>query len=111
MYDVIQTIKTMKNFNGKNSLLGAGLAKSVMQQLLTQVKQHRGLTTFIEHNGVNGKFLKPDVPYNIRFSKLMKIMENKARYQTDDEFLEEWNAIGEHLLDLVRTPNHLITFL
>ena len=82
-----------------------------MQQLLTQVKQHRGLTTFIENHGVNGKYLQPDVPYNIRFSKLMKIMENKAQYQTDDEFLDEWNAVGEHLLDLVRTPHHLISFL
>ena len=101
----------MNNFREKTPLLGAGLAKSVMQQLLTQVKQHRGLTTFIENHGVNGKYLQPDVPYNIRFSKLMKIMENKAQYQTDDEFLDEWNAVGEHLLDLVRTPHHLISFL
>jgi hypothetical protein len=79
--------------------------------VLTQVKSHRGLTSFIEKNGVNGKFLNPEKPYNMRLSKFLKILAIKARYQTDDEFLEEWHALGEHLLTLVRIPNHLIHFL
>ena len=82
-----------------------------MCHFLTQIKHQRGLTTFIERHGINGRWLKPEDPYNIRFTKFMKIMESKAHYQTDDEFLKEWNAAGEHILNLVRTPHHLIKFL
>lgn len=101
----------MKNFYEKTPQLGEGIAWSVMNFLLTQVKRHRGLTTFIEKNGVNGRWLKPDDPYNIRITKLMKIFEKKAHYQTDDEFLEEWNAMGELILSLSRVSHHLKSFL
>lgn len=101
----------MKNFYEKTPHLGEGTAWSVMNFLLTQVKRHRGLTTFIEKNGVNGRWLKPDDPYNIRITKLMKIFEKKAHYQTDDEFLEEWNAMGELILSLSRVSHHLKSFL
>ena len=101
----------MSYYFNKTPLLGAGLAWNMMNLILTQVKSHRGLTTFIEKHGVNGRYLMPDTPYNMAISKLMKIMELKAHYQTDDEFLEEWNATGEYLLNLVRTPSHLIHFL
>ena len=63
---------------------------------------------FIERRGVNGRWLKPDEPYNIRLSKLIKILEVKAVYQTDDEFLSEWEALGEQLLLHVRTHNRFV---
>ena len=101
----------MKKIYEKTPQLGEGLAWSVMNFLFTQVKRHRGLTRFIETHGVNGRWLKPDDPYNIRITKLMKIMEIKARYQTDEEFLEEWNAMGELILSLSRVSHHLKSFL
>lgn len=83
-----------------------------MNLLLTQVKRQRGMTSFIErHGGINGRWLKPDDPCDIRFSKLMKILEKKAVYQTDDEFLDDWNAIGEYIINQLRMPRHLIQFL
>lgn len=94
----------------KTPLLGAGLAKNMMRHFLAQVKSHRGLTSFIERKGVNGKWVNPERPYNIRLSKFMKIMENKAHYQNDDEFLDEWQALGELFLEQVR-QHHLIHFL
>lgn len=100
----------MSYFYDKTPALGAGLARSVMRYFLTQVKSHRGLTTFIEHRGVNGRWLKPYQPYDIRMSKFLKIMEIKAHYQTDDEFLDDWKAAGEQFLHLVRN-HHLINFL
>ena len=45
----------MKIFYEMTPQLGEGTAWSVMNTLLTQVKRHRGLTTFIEKNGVNGR--------------------------------------------------------
>ena len=101
----------MSYYSNKTPLLGAGLAKNVMEQFLTQVKSHRGMTSFIERHGVNGKWLKSDMPYNIHITKFFKILELKAHYQNDDEFLDDWKAMGEQFLNLVRTPNHLIKFL
>ena len=101
----------MGYYYNKTPLLEPGLAWSVMNLLLTQVKSQRGLTSFIECHGINGRWLKPGNPYDIRITKLFKMVEIKAHYQSEDEFLEDWNAIGEHLLNLVRTPNHLIRFL
>ena len=92
----------MSCFYDKTPALGAGLAHSVMRFILTQVKSHRGLTSFIERRGVNGRWLKPDEPYNIRISKFLKVMEIKAHYQTDEEFLEDWQKMGNFLLRLVR---------
>lgn len=101
----------MSYYSNKTPLLGAGLAKNVMEQFLTQVKSHRGMTSFIERHGVNGKWIKPDMPYNIHITKFFKIMELKAHYQNDDEFLDDWKAMGEQFLNIVRTPSHLIKFL
>ena len=92
----------MSYFFDKTPSLGAGLAWCVMNCLLAQVKSHRGLTTFIEHHGINGCWLKKDQPYNIRITKLIKILEIKAHYQNDDEFLADWNALGDEFLSLVR---------
>ena len=101
----------MSYFKEKTPPLEAGLARNMMQHFLMQVKQQRGLTTFIEHCGVNGRWLKSDDPYDIRFSKLVKIMEIVARYRGEEEFLADWNTAGEHFLNLVRTPRYLIHFL
>lgn len=92
----------MRHFLDKTPVLGAGLAWCMMNYFLMQVKTHRGLVSFIERHGINGRWLKPYEPYDIRITKLTKIMETKAHYQTDDEFLDDWNAAGEFLLKHVR---------
>lgn len=101
----------MSIFKKKIPELGAGLAWNVMNLFLTQVKSQRGLTSFIEQRGINGKWLKPDKPSDIRYSKLMKILEEKAVYQTEEEFMDDWNAVGEYIVNQLRTPSHLIEFL
>ena len=103
----VQNYNKMSYFFDKTPVLEAGLARSVMRFILTQVKSHRGLTTFMEHRGINGRWLKPDDSYNIRVAKLLKIMEIKAHYQTDEEFLDDWQKTGEYLLRLVRHPDHI----
>lgn len=94
--------KKMKHFYDKTPLLEVGLACSFMNYFLTQIKSHRGLTSFIEQCGINGKWLKPLVPYDIRFSKFIKIMEIKAQHQTEEEFLKDWEKAGVFFLNYVR---------
>ena len=98
-------------YREKTPKLGEGLASNVLNKLFTQIKEQRGMTTFIQENGVNGCWMKPDELYDIRVSKLFKIVENMRNYQTEDEFMEEWNAAGEYMLNLTRTPRHLIDFI
>ena len=93
----------MSYYFDKTPSLGAGLHWCVMNFFLTQVKSHRGLTAFIERCGVNGRWLKPATPFNIRISKFIKILEIKAHYQTDEEFLTEWRELGEEFLTLIRS--------
>ena len=92
----------MSYFKRKTPLLTEGLACGAMRQLLQQIKGQRGLTSFIEQHGVNGKWLKTEEPYDITVSKFFKIMERKAHFQTDDEFMKDWNDLGRRLLKLVR---------
>ena len=92
-------------FNEKTPLLGEGGARSVMTLILYQLKfeYNRGLTHFIEkYGGVNGKWLKPDEPYDMRWSKLSKILEAKAQYQEEDEFMDDWEQIGRLIFKLSR---------
>ena len=88
----------MSIFSKKIPVLKAGLAREAVHLLLSQVKNQRGLTTFIEIHGINGKWLKKDEPMDINVSKFFKILENKAHFQTDEEFIAEWNKAGKKFL-------------
>ena len=70
----------MKQFYDKTPVLKVGLACDFMNYFLTQIKSHRGVTSFIQQCGINGKWMQPTTLYDIRFSKLIKIMEKKAHY-------------------------------
>lgn len=84
----------------KTPLLEPGLAKDIMDTLLEQLKSphNRGLTRYIEDRGVNGKDLKPDMPYDMRWTKVCKILSLKATFQDEDDFLTEWMILGLLLL-------------
>ncbi len=94
----------MSYFFNKTPILEPGIACSFLNFFLTQIKSYRGLTTYIEHRGINGCWLKPTMPSDIRYSKLIKILELKATYQTDDEFLGDWEKAGEYFLEFIRNP-------
>ena len=84
----------------KTPLLEPGLAKDIMNTLLEQLKSphNRGLTRYIEDRGVNGKDLKPDKPYDLRWTKICKILRLKAVFQDEEDFLTEWMILGLLLL-------------
>lgn len=92
----------MSKFNQKIPVLGSGLANFAMKLLLTQIRHQHGLTRFIQRNGVNGRWLRADEPYDIHVSRFFQILRIKAHYQTDDEFLDDWNELGEDFLNVVR---------
>ena len=92
----------MNFISKKIPVLETGLARMAVQLLLSQVKKQRGLTSFIEENGINGRWLKPDEPRDIDVSRLFKIISNKAHFQTDEEFIIDWNEAGKKFLQWVR---------
>lgn len=90
----------MSIYKEKTPVLEPGLARDFMEKMMETIKSphNRGLVTFIEANGINGKWLKLYNPYDIRISKLMNIFELKAIYQMDDEFMDEWEKLGQLIL-------------
>lgn len=87
----------------KIPLLGEGTAQRAMKEFLTIIKSHRGLTSFLEQHGINGKWLNPEKPYDINFSKLIKILEVAHAYrETDETFTEEWNHMCKLYLKILK---------
>ena len=98
----------MSYYKQKIPVLQTGLAKWAMQQFIMQIKCQRGLTNAIQKSGVNGKWIILEKPYDIPFSKLIKILHVKAHWQTDEEFLRDWQALGKHFLAIVRQLHYLM---
>ena len=86
----------------KIPVLKDGVAKKSMLLLFQQLRQQKGLTTFIEKHGINGRWLKPDEPMDILVSKFFKILSLKAHYQSDEEFIADWIEAGRKFLKHVR---------
>lgn len=87
----------------KIPLLEEGMAQSVMIQFLLIIKNHRGLTRHLEEHGINGRWLNPNAPYDIPFSKLTKILKIASEYrETDEDFCEEWNHMCYLFLEIVK---------
>ena len=94
----------MHYYNQKTPLLEEGTAQSAMTQFLTLIKSHRGLTSYLEKHGINGKLLQPDKPYNIRFEMLVNILKKAAQYrETDETFCDEWNHMGLLFLKIIKS--------
>lgn len=92
----------MSYLSSKVPVLKDGLAREIVQKLLLQVKKQKGLTSFIQNHGIHGRYLKEEEPMDIPVSKLFKILQHKAQYQSDDEFFEDWNSAGREFLSRVR---------
>ena len=89
--------------NQKIPLLEEGTALRTMKELLTIIKSHRGLTSHIERNGINGKWLNPEMPYDIPFSKLVKILEKASSFRQNDElYVAEWKRMCEEFIKIVK---------
>lgn len=79
----------MKYYKVKTPLM-AGLERELMTCLLKQVKLIKGLTSTLDKSaGINGKWLKPDEPYDISATKTLRFLAYKAVVQNEDEFLED----------------------
>lgn len=87
----------------KIPLLGEGTAQRAMKEFLTIIKSHRGLTSFMEQRGINGKWLNPEMPYDIPFSKLIKILDKAASFRQNDElYMDEWKHMCEEFLKILK---------
>ncbi len=85
----------MSQNNKRIQLLEEGEARSAMVKFLSFIKDHYGLTRFIQDNGVNGEFLLVSKPYDIPFSKLTKILEIIQRFcATEEEYQKFLEALS-----------------
>lgn len=85
--------------NKKTPLLKEGCAKSILCELFTIFKSHHGLTSYQQKHGINGRWMNPDMPYDISASKISKMLENAAKFrQSDESFMKEWNRMGRIIL-------------
>ena len=67
-----------------------GKERSLMEFKLLQVKATRGVTTDLAtRGGINGKWLNPEMAYNIDAIKMLRADVYKAARQSEDEFVED----------------------
>lgn len=97
-------------FREKTPKLGEGFASDVMNMFFTQIREQKGMTTFIQEHGVNGCWMKPDDLYDFRISKFFKILKIIVIFRTEDEFMEIWNAAGLKMYRQSRTASHMTGF-
>ena len=77
-----------------------GREKELMSFFLKQIKQTLGLTTTIEKiGGINGKWLTPDMPYELNNTKISRVMLIKALFLTEDEFIKQALAFRAFALE------------
>lgn len=79
-----------------------GPEQKLMAFYLKQVKQTKGLTTVLDNKaGINGKWLKPDEPYNIFSIRLIRTIIHKANFQTRDEFERDVLSLTDFIYDYI----------
>lgn len=78
----------------------AGPERELMTFLFLQVKQIKGLTTALDQKaGINGKWLKPNEPYNIPSRRLLRMIIHMAHELGREQFKQKTNHFIEHLFD------------
>lgn len=92
----------MAKHRNTTKALKLGLAFTFSLFCISQIKCRRGLTSHIEDSGINGQYLMHSMAFDIRISKIIKILEAKVRFQTDEEFLDDWYKAGVFFVNLVR---------
>lgn len=81
--------------------LEEGLERELMTLFLKQIKQTKGLTTALDQKGgINGKWLKPDEPYNIFIKNFLKIVFIKTIIQEPDELMDDLVKFTNEIYEL-----------
>lgn len=93
----------MQYHKAKTPLMKEGIEKELMTFILCQVKRIHGLTTHLDKQaGVNGKWVNPDMVYDIPARKLLKILIHKFHYQDEDALWNDWESLYREILKLAR---------
>lgn len=71
-------------------------------RFLEQIHHERGLIHHLENEaGINGMLLKVQKrSLDLRESKVFKILLHKARLQCHDDFMADWDDLGELIIKL-----------
>jgi len=77
-----------------------GIERKLYSFFLMQTKKVRGFTKFLDQKaGINAKWTKVDEAFNISSETLIKIVINKALFQTRGEFKADVDDFVDYLYD------------
>lgn len=63
-------------------LMKDGLECELLKLIITQVKHVKGLTSILSKEaGINGKWIKPEEPYNFSVKRFLRMIIFKVKYQ------------------------------
>ena len=84
-----------------------GIERMLFTFVLKQVKKARGLTKRLDHEaGINAKWTNVNQAFNISAETFMKIIFNKALFQTRSEFEKDVKDFVEHLYEDIIPQYH-----
>lgn len=80
-----------------------GKERELQEFRLLQVKATRGVTTDLAtKGGINGKWIDPNMAYNIDSIKMLRADVYKAARQSEDEFAEDARKYYKQLTDFAK---------
>lgn len=80
-----------------------GKERELQEFRLLQVKAARGVTTDLAtKGGINGKWIDPEMAYNIDSIKMLRADVYKAARQSEDEFVEDARGYYKFLAEFAK---------
>ena len=80
-----------------------GKERELQEFRLLQMKAARGVTTDLEtKGGINGKWIDPNMAYNIDSIKMLRADVYKATRQSEDEFAEDARKYYKQLIEFAK---------
>ena len=94
----------MNNKREKTPEMKEGMEKELMKFILSSVKNTKGLTSYLDkYAGINGKWIKTDLIYNLRCTLLLKIILYMFHFMDEDTIRQFWNNLFDRFYHLART--------
>lgn len=98
----------MKFYRQRILPMEEGPERELMSFYLQQIRAARGLISVLDQKaGINGKWLNPQVVYNISSNRLIRTLFHKAIFQTRDEFEKDAMDFIDFIYDLVNQHSNI----
>lgn len=98
----------MKFYRQRIRPMEEGPERELMSFYLQQIRAAKGLITELDRKaGINGKWVNPQVVYNIKSNLLLRTLLYKAINQTRDEFEKDALDFIDVIYDLVNQYSNI----